>query len=430
MWLIGGLRRSGLWGEAMLEVSSPQVVARDVPMLIGLGPIRSGTTWVHELLFGHSQVATTRLKEVNFFNRHFDQGVSWYEEQFRPCTRATRLRADISPFYMMDPTVCDRIARTVRNPLLMINLRSPYERVLSWYQKYRQDDHPIGRLASDPQIRAEALEIGLTASMLEQYGDRFGRSRLILVDYADLKDDPVRLAERLQLRLSLDIETPPSVTREVNASVRYRSAALRRLAHMGGPAVRTLSPNLFYAMKFGPLHDLVFAKQRIVGPSAEQKIDAIGGLRAAFEADISRLEDALDRDLTSWRYQAQVAALEPAQAPSAAAAAPVRVSTAAVPPKSRGLAGIPARVTLEARALWSLAWDPKVPLRARAASLAVASYLIMPIDLIPNRIPLFGHLDEAATIPLAIALFLWLSPTTLIRHHREGVRQSKAQIPA
>ena len=416
----------------MLEVSPSQVVASDVPTLIGLGPIRSGTTWVHELLFGHSQVATTRMKEVNFFNSHFDQGIAWYEEQFRPTTRATRLRADISPFYMMDPTVCDRIARTVRNPTLMINLRSPYERVLSWYQKYRQEDHPIGWLASDAKVHAEALEIGLTAQMLEQYRERFGRDRLILVDYTDLKSDPVGLAERLQRRLGLDVEAPPSVTRQVNASVRYRSAALRRLAHLGGPVVRKLSPELFYAMKFGPLHDLIFAKQRIVGPSAEQKLGAIGSLREAFEVDISRLEDTLDRDLSTWRYEAQVAALEPARAAAPApVAAPVKISTAApAPAKSRGLGALAARAMVEARALWSLAWDPQVPMRARIASLGVASYLIMPIDIIPNRIPVIGHLDEAATIPLAIALFLWLSPTTLVRRHREGARQSKSQITA
>jgi len=417
----------------MLEVSSPPLVATDVPLLIGLGPIRSGTTWVHELLFGHSQVATTCMKEVNFFNTHFDQGIPWYEEQFRPATRATRLRADISPFYMMDPAVCDRIARTVRDPILMINLRSPYERVLSWYQKYRQKDHAIGWLVSDPKVHAEALEIGLTASMLSQYADRFGKDRLILVDYTDLKRDPVGLAERLQRRLNLDIETPPSVTREVNASVKYRSAALRRLAHLGGPAVRRISPELFYAMKFGPLHDVIFAKQRIAGPSAEQKLAAIGSLRDAFEADISRLEDALDRDLTSWRYQAQAAALEPAHAASAApVTASVKISTAAAKPQAEALGWVPlpSRLAFEARALWSLVWDPKVPLRARLAALAVASYLITPIDIIPNSIPVVGHLDEAVTIPLAIAAFLWLSPAALVRRHRQNVRRTRQGITA
>ncbi len=61
--------------------------------------------------------------------------------------------------------------------------------------------------------------------------------------------------------------------------------------------MRKLSPELFYAMKFGPLHDLIFAKQRIVGPSAEQKIGANGSLREAFAADISRQEEKLDRAL-------------------------------------------------------------------------------------------------------------------------------------
>ena len=413
--------------------SSSQAFDSDVPMLIGLGPIRSGTTWVHELLFGHSQVATTGIKEVNFFNQHFDQGPRWYEAQFRPASRATRLRADISPFYMMDPTVCDRIARTVPNPILMVNLRSPYERVLSWYEKYRQVEHPISLLASDPKVHAETLEVGLSAAMLEQYVARFGRDRVILVDYADLKQDPVGLAERLQRRLGLDVEAPVSVTREVNASVRYRSAHLRRLAHLGGPLVRKISPELFYAMKYGPLHDLVFAKKRIVGPSADQKIAAIGSVREAFEADISRLEELLDRDLSSWRFTAQVAAIEakaaaaaaPAGTPAVAAGTALTVEAEAEIDLDgpRGWSQLPARLTLEARALWSLAWDRKVPLRARLASLAIASYLVTPLDLIPNRIAIIGHLDEAVTIPLAIAIFLWLSPANLVRWHREAVRR-------
>jgi uncharacterized membrane protein YkvA (DUF1232 family) len=411
----------------MPDTAPSSALPNDLPLLIGLGPIRSGTTWVHELLFGHSQVATTVMKEVNFFNQNFTAGRGWYEAQFRPATRTTRLRADISPFYMMDPTVCDRIARTVPNPILMINLRSPYERILSWYQKYRQENHPIGSIASDTKVHAEALEIGLTATMLEHYFERFGRDRVILVDYDDLKRDPVGLAERLQHRLGLDVETPPSVTREVNASVRYRSAVLRRLAHFIGPRVRKLSPNLFYAMKFGPLHDIIFAKKRIVGPSAAEKIAAIGSLRTAFEADIDQLETLLGRDLSSWRYDAQVAALQPAPAVTAE---PRAATIAPAPTRTSGWATTRDRVAIEARALWSLVKDPSVPLRARAASIAVLSYLVTPLDIIPNRIPIVGHLDEAATIPLAVALLLWLSPAKLVHRHRDQARQRTAGLAA
>jgi uncharacterized membrane protein YkvA (DUF1232 family) len=407
----------------MPEAAPSSALSNDLPLLIGLGPIRSGTTWVHELLFGHSQVATTVMKEVNFFNLNFTSGLDWYDAQFRPATRTTRLRADISPFYMMDPTVCDRIARSVPNPILLINLRSPYERVLSWYQKYRQEDHPIGWIASDAKVHAEALEIGLTATMLEHYFERFGRDRVILIDYGDLKRDPVGLAEWLQRRLGLEVETPPSVTRQVNASVRYRSAVLRRLAHFIGPRVRKLSPNLFYAMKFGPLHDIIFAKKRIAGPSADQKIAALGSLRAAFEADIDRLETLLGRDLAAWRYDRQVAGLEVAHAAEA------RPAAASHGP-AHGWAEVMGRLALEARTLWSVMKDPAVPLRARLASIAVASYLITPFDIIPNRIPIVGHLDEAVTIPLALALLLWLSPAKLVHRHRDRARQRSARLTA
>ncbi|GGF02451.1 hypothetical protein GCM10011611_04950 [Aliidongia dinghuensis] len=411
----------------MAEHGSSRAQLNNIPLLIGLGPIRSGTTWVHELLFGHSQVATTRMKEVNFFNHHFDAGSAWYDEQFRPATHATRLRADISPFYMMDPKVCDRIARTIPNPLLMVNMRSPYARVLSWYQKYRQEEHPIGWLAADPKVHAEALEIGLTAATLEHYIERFGRERVLLVDYADLKRDPVELARRLQRRLGLDVETPPSVTREVNASVHYRSQHLRRLAHLAGPMVRKLSPELFYAVKFGPLHDIVFAKRRIAGPSLDQKLAALGSLREALEADIGRLEEMTGQDLTGWRYEAQVAALapEPARSPVPASRPgietspnPRPASPNPAPTPSRGWAAARRRLGLEARALWSLAKDPEVPLRARTAPLVVASYLIMPFDIIPDRIPVVGHLDEAMAIPLAVALFFWLLPAKLVDRYR------------
>jgi uncharacterized membrane protein YkvA (DUF1232 family) len=394
------------------------VAPRALPTLIGLGPIRSGTTWVHEMLFGHSQVVTTRLKEVNFFNFHFDKGAEWYDAQFTPPTNGTRLRADISPFYLEDPATCERVAQTVPNPFLMVNLRSPYERVLSWYQKYKQEDYPITAiLGIGSYARTEAFRTGLMADTMQEYINRFGRDRLILVDYDDLKRDPVGLAQRLQRQLGLDVQEPQSVTREVNASVRYRNEALRWFAHQIGPVVRKAAPNLFYSLKFGVLHDIVFAKQRIIGPSEGPKLEVIDSLKDAFEADITRLEAMLGLDLTAWRYEAQA---EKLRARIAATEAEAAIARAPQP----WWQGLPQRLAIEARTLWALAWEPKVPVRARLTALVIASYLIMPIDLIPNSIPVIGHLDEAGSIPLAIALFLWMSPPHLVSRHRDLVRQA------
>src|SRR5687768_7427471 len=67
-----------------------------------------------------------------------------------------------------------------------------------------------------------------------------------------------------------------------------------------------------------------------------------------------------------------------------------------------------------ARLLWALASDPRVP-RARKALLGLAgAYIVSPFDLIPERIPFVGALDDVAVMVLAIDVFLEGLPETLV----------------
>jgi Sulfotransferase domain len=303
----------------MIRNTSP-VTAQEFarfPLLLGLGPIRSGTTWMHELLFGHSQVATTVVKEINFFNLNYEKGEAWYREHFMPVNGATRLLADVSPSYIMDANVvAPRVHETVRNPLLMVNLRSPYERVVSWYCKFGerlfncQDTDPISMLAVDGEVHEAALQIGLMALTLERYIDLFGRNRLILVDYEDLKRNPVGVARQVQRRLGLDIEMPRSVTQVVNASAHSRSASLRRLVHLAGRLPQKASPALFYRLRYSVLHDIVLKWRRLPQSTIRENVAVLNSLRPRFERDIDRLEELLQMDLSGWRWAAQVAAIE------------------------------------------------------------------------------------------------------------------------
>jgi uncharacterized membrane protein YkvA (DUF1232 family) len=72
------------------------------------------------------------------------------------------------------------------------------------------------------------------------------------------------------------------------------------------------------------------------------------------------------------------------------------------------------RAPMYARLLWALASDPRVP-AARKALLGLAgAYIVAPIDIIPERIPFVGALDDVAVMVLAIDVFLEGLPDSLV----------------
>jgi uncharacterized membrane protein YkvA (DUF1232 family) len=52
--------------------------------------------------------------------------------------------------------------------------------------------------------------------------------------------------------------------------------------------------------------------------------------------------------------------------------------------------------------LWRGFWHPDTPILLKAAMVAVVAYLISPIDLIPDVLPLLGIVDDVALVAFAV----------------------------
>ena len=72
----------------------------------------------------------------------------------------------------------------------------------------------------------------------------------------------------------------------------------------------------------------------------------------------------------------------------------------------------------DAHAIYLAARDPRVPWYAKALAFCVAGYALSPIDLIPDFIPVLGHLDDAVIVPLGILAVVKLIPQDIMAEHR------------
>ena len=67
-----------------------------------------------------------------------------------------------------------------------------------------------------------------------------------------------------------------------------------------------------------------------------------------------------------------------------------------------------------ARLLWALASDPRVPVTRKALLGLAGAYIVSPFDLVPERVPFFGAVDDVVVMVLAIDVFLEGLPESLV----------------
>jgi hypothetical protein len=158
---------------------------------IHVGPAKSGSTWLHEILINHPEVFLTQAKDLYFFNRYYERGLDWYLTQFRDARPEHKVVGEICPDYLSDPDCPERIHSCLGSDIrLMVTLREPVSRAFSAYLYLSRHGLAAPTFRETTRTRPELLDEGKYATHLRRYLQYFDRDSIHIGLFDDLQADP------------------------------------------------------------------------------------------------------------------------------------------------------------------------------------------------------------------------------------------------
>lgn len=73
------------------------------------------------------------------------------------------------------------------------------------------------------------------------------------------------------------------------------------------------------------------------------------------------------------------------------------------------------------RLYWRLFRDERVSVWLKAMLVAAVAYVILPIDLIPDTLPVIGEVDDVVILLVAARWFLLWCPAAVVREHVDAI---------
>lgn len=81
-----------------------------------------------------------------------------------------------------------------------------------------------------------------------------------------------------------------------------------------------------------------------------------------------------------------------------------------------------------ARMVWGILRDPRTPIGLKGMLAAALAYVVMPVDLIPDMIPILGQADDLTVLLLVLDLFIQNAPADVRAEHMARAKNGTADL--
>ena len=278
-----------------------------LPNFLCIGCPRCGTTWLHELLATHPNVVVpTALKEIHYFDKHYDRGEGWYRRFFvAPGRDAESVKAigEATPHYIYGRGCAERIRGMASVQKLIVMVRDPVARAYSHY-RWRRARRGYPKSFEDLLREDEAaLRWGMYGTHLAPFIDLFGRDQILVLVQEQTSGRAVETRERIAAFLGIDAARfPPAAgQRAVNTGFEPRFPGATAWMIGAGRGLRSLGLDRLVNAGKQLAARYLYADGR-AGPVDSGMLPATeASLRELYASDIALLERLMGLDLGAWK---------------------------------------------------------------------------------------------------------------------------------
>lgn len=211
------------------------------PDFLIIGAMKAGTTLLADLCRLHPQLLIPRGKEIHFFDRNWELGLTWYRSQL-PKPGPGQAVGEATPIYMYDATARGRMLDSYPGMQGIAILRDPVDRAYAhyWHERRRAREalsfeaaleaEPRRLEAGDMDVRAHSsyVDRGLYADQLDAVTAVLPRHRLLVLVLEELLADPSAEFGKLCDFLGVARRDPPEPLPHSNAWRQPDASRLRR----------------------------------------------------------------------------------------------------------------------------------------------------------------------------------------------------------
>lgn len=197
------------------------------PDFILVGAQKSATGFLRKFIAMHPQVVWAQNHEVHFFDKNFEKGTQWYQNQFFDRPTPDHIIGEKTPAYMALPFVPKRIFSLYPKTKIIMILRNPVSRAYSHYQfnvrrglenlsfeeaikaepsrvtegkqKTRKNFHYENHIS----MRYSYLGLGIYDKQIQRWLDYFPREQILILKFDDLVQDPQKMMDEIFTFLGL-----------------------------------------------------------------------------------------------------------------------------------------------------------------------------------------------------------------------------------